>query len=264
MVGAMRLRFPRRLRRRAYRQTAALLPMSARGISLELQGEKVLKDIDLKLRSGEIVAIVGRNGAGKSLLLKTLYGLIEPTSGQVKWAGAPVREIWRHQALILQRPGLLRRSVAANIDYALRIRDVRRLDRLRRITEGLRVARLVGYARKRALSLSIGEQQRVAFAQAWAVYPDALFLDEVTSALDPVSKAVIEDLIDRLRGNEVGILMVSQDMEQVKALADRVVFLHEGELISDTSTKEFFTGVKDPRIAAFLAQTEPTQTYEGA
>ena len=252
------MRIPFR-RRRKYRQISALLPMSANGLALELRGKSILEGVDLKLRRGEIVALVGHNGAGKSFLLKTLHGLQKPSAGNVKWAGAPVREIWRHQALILQRPALLRRSVASNIDLALRVRGVRRLDRMRRVTEGLRVAKLVGYARRRALRLSIGEQQRVAFAQAWAIYPEALFLDEVTSALDPSSTLIIEDLIERLAQRGVGIVMASQDMEQVRRLASRVCLMQDGRLVADMSKTDFFAEGTPHEVKAFLTNQTPNQ-----
>lgn len=246
------MRLPFR-RRRKYRQIRALLPMSAKNVGVVVRGKCIVKGVDLKLRSGEIVALVGHNGAGKSFLLKTLHGLLKPTTGTIDWAGAPVREIWRHQALILQRPALLRRSVAANIDLALRVRGIRRLDRMRRVTEGLRVAKLVGYARRRALRLSVGEQQRVAFAQAWAIYPEALFLDEVTSALDPASKLIVEDLVSRLAQRGVGIIMASQDLEQVERLASRVCLMKHGQLVVDMAKSEFFAPSDKAEVASFLA-----------
>ena len=248
------MRIPFRLRRRRkYTQLSGLLPLSVSELGLRVRRKQILSGVNFKLRSGEVVALVGNNGAGKSFFLKTLHGLKRPSGGKINWAGSPVREVWRHQALILQQPALLRRSVAANIDLALRVRGVRRLDRMRRVTEGLRVAKLVGYARRRATRLSVGEQQRVAFAQAWAIYPEALFLDEVTASLDPASTAVIEDLIERLAEKQVGILMATQDLDQVKRLASRVCLMDRGQIVADVSATEFFAKNPVEPVAAFLA-----------
>jgi tungstate transport system ATP-binding protein len=139
---------------------------------------------------------MGANGAGKSLLLRLCHGLIDPTSGRA--SGPTARRGPAAQAMVFQRPVLLRRSVAANLDYPLALRG---LDRGRR---GARPWRDAGPVRPAPLAdrparlLSGGEQQRLALARAWAMRPQVLFLDEPSSALDPSATRIIEEMIESL------------------------------------------------------------------
>ena len=139
--------------------------------------------------------VIGPNGAGKSLLLRLLHGLIEPLRARSSGAaGRPTAPIRLRQAMVFQKPVLLRRSVAANIDYALRARGCRPRQR------GSAWPGACGWPARRsrgrpARVLSGGEQQRLALARALAVEPEILFLDEPTASLDPASTLAVEELI---------------------------------------------------------------------
>ena len=158
----------------------------------EVQGRRLIDIADLSLSEVGITVIMGPNGAGKSLLLRLMHGLITPTSGEVRYGSTALDDTQRRaQALVFQKPVLLRRNVAANIDFVLKARG---LDR----TATSRVLDRVGladHADRPARRLSGGEQQRLAIARALATEPETLFLDEPTASLDPASVKAIEDIV---------------------------------------------------------------------
>ena len=149
-----------------------------------------LRGIDLRLEGDAPVAVLGANGAGKSVLLRTLHGLIAPTEGAVLWSGSSVRP--RDQAMVFQRPVMLRRSTLANVEYALAVNGVRGAARRSRAGEALARVGLASLAARPARVLSGGEQQRLALARAWALRPRVIFLDEPTASLDPAAATEVE------------------------------------------------------------------------
>ena len=169
---------------------STILPMEARGLVFEAAGKPLVDGIDLTLEAGLRTLVIGPNGAGKSLLLRLLHGLLPPTAGTVLWRGRTADQAIRlRQAMVFQKPVLLRRSVAANIDYALRVHGLPAAERADRLQQALGLARLDGLAARPARVLSGGEQQRLALARALAVEPEVLFLDEPTASLDPALDA---------------------------------------------------------------------------
>ncbi|CAG0908048.1 unnamed protein product, partial [Cyprideis torosa] len=186
---------------------------------------------------------MGPNGAGKSLLLKLLHGLIEPTEGQVRWAELPPRQVMGRQAMVFQKPVLLRRSVAANLDFVLKARGK---DRVRRDTM-LAHAGLSHKANQPARLLSGGEAQRLALSRALATDPEVLLLDEPTASLDPASVLAIEQIVSEARNRGVRIIFVTHDIGQARRMADDVVFLHRGRVAEHSPAATFFP---DPRSDA--------------
>ena len=185
------------------RIVAPPLPVELKGLSYATGGKRVIESVDLKITTSLITAIMGPNGAGKSVLLRLMHGLITPTEGEIRWAGWRMdRSIVRRQAMVFQRPVLLRRSVAANISHALGLRGVKRSERAIRVDKALRLAGLEDHASRPARVLSGGEQQRLCLARALSLKPAVLFLDEPTSSLDPVSTLAIERLLlDAMQGD---------------------------------------------------------------
>ena len=144
-----------------------ILPVAAENLVFEAGGRRLIDGLDLTLRAGTRTVVIGPNGAGKSLLLRLLHGLIRPTAGSISWAGRPAdRDVRRRQAMVFQRPVLLRRSTAANMRYALRANGVRGAALGRRVEDWMRRADLLDLARRPARVLSGGEQQRLAVARA--------------------------------------------------------------------------------------------------
>src|SRR5690606_6800104 len=129
---------------------------------------------------------------GKSVLLRLCHGLLQPTGGEIRWSAPQPRA---RQAMVFQRPVMLRRSTHANIVYALKRASVPRGEREQRARDALKMVGLANLAERPARVLSGGEQQRVALARAWALRPEVLFLDEPTASLDPAATRAIEDII---------------------------------------------------------------------
>src|SRR6185295_3358886 len=136
-------------------------------------GRAILEKVSVEIGAGPSTVILGANGAGKSVLMRLMHGLLEPTSGRVAWSADHAR---RHQAMVFQRPVMLRRSALANVVYALRVAGRRQVEKI--AMEALHEVGLAHVAHRPARVLSGGEQQRLALARAWALHPEVLFLDE--------------------------------------------------------------------------------------
>ncbi|NJN47117.1 MAG: phosphate ABC transporter ATP-binding protein [Candidatus Competibacteraceae bacterium] len=229
-----------------------ILPLALEAVSFAARGVSLLNGVSLSLEAGPITVVMGPNGAGKSLLLRVCHGLLRPTSGTVSWANADNKQVRHAQTMVFQRPVLLRRSVAANVDYVLSARGQPRRLRKTAVAEILEQAGLAQLARRSARVLSGGEQQRLALARAWAMKPQLLFLDEPSSNLDPAATRMVEDMIRRIHQDGTKIVMTTHDLGQARRLADDVVFLHGGRLLERTAAKAFFSGPQSQEAAAFL------------
>ncbi|HET9668403.1 MAG TPA: ATP-binding cassette domain-containing protein [Casimicrobiaceae bacterium] len=225
-------------------------PIVANGVSVVRRGTVVLDDIDVTIAPNVKTFILGPNGSGKSTLLRVLHGLIEPSRGHVRWGDATTPPA--SEAMVFQRPVVLRRSAIANVLHALRLAGVRGRDARLRAQEALASVGLAALADRPARVLSGGEQQRLALARAWALAPEVLFLDESTANLDPPSVRAVEKIVHEIHASGTTIVMTTQQLAQAKRLADSVVLLHEGRLAEHTDAATFF---REPRSAdgrAFL------------
>jgi tungstate transport system ATP-binding protein len=197
--------------------------------------------------------IVGPNGAGKSLLVRVLAGLIEPTAGEVTWAGrSPERRRAPKLGVVVQRPVLLRRSAQANLDDALAVAGVGRPERAERARAALGRARLAHLANSPARVLSGGEQQLLSIARALATDPEILILDEPTSNLDPAATKAIEVLLGVVRSEGTRIGLIPHDLGQARRLADEVAFLHRGRVLERSASDSFFARSNSHAAQAFL------------
>ncbi|MGD8309356.1 MAG: ATP-binding cassette domain-containing protein [Chromatiales bacterium] len=232
----------------------SILPLQARGLVLELGGQRLIDGIDLDLRPDSRTVVMGPNGAGKSLLLRLLHGLIEPTAGAVRWSSdLGGRELRRRQAMVFQRSVLLRRSAAANVAYALAAHGVPRAERAERTRAALASARLDRLAARPARVLSGGEQQRLALARALSIGPEVLFLDEPTANLDPASTLAIEELIQAAHRAGTKIVFITHELAQARRLADDVVFMNAGRVCEHSPADRFFTAPRSEAAEAFQA-----------
>lgn len=206
--------------------------LGARGLGYAVEGRALVSGVHLDIAPGRRTVVMGANGSGKSLLLRLLHGLIAPTSGRVLWHGRPLDAAARRaQAMVFQRPVMLRRSVLANLEFALRVHGVRGSARRERERSALAMARLEDLAGRPARVLSGGEQQRLAVARALACEPELLFLDEPTASLDPASTHAIEALIHEAHAAGVTIVMVTHDRAQALRLGDDVLFMSDGRIV---------------------------------
>ena len=229
-------------RERAATETAqSLFPLRVRRLVYSVGKQRLIDGIDLTIEQGSRTIIMGPNGAGKSLLLRLLHGLLTPTAGEVRWGETPrVDQARRRQALVFQHPVLLRRSVAANLRFVLKLRQYARAEREERLRHSLELASLSHLVDRPARVLSQGEQQRVALARALVLEPEVLLLDEPTVSLDPVSAAAIEELLLAAHRRGTKIILVTHDMAQARRLADEVVLLQQGRVVEHAAALQFF------------------------
>ncbi len=214
--------------------------LELRGLGLTEGATRILADIDLKVGAGR-TALLGPNGAGKSTLLRLMHGLLRPSAGAIIWPAS------LSQAMVFQRPVMLRASVLANIEYGLSLRGVPAGERQRKAHEALARVGLPELARRQARKLSGGEQQRVALARAWALEPEVLFLDEPTASLDPASSREVERIIGEIAAGGARIVMTTHNLGQARRIAAEVIYLEGGRLIEQTPVAEFF---RQPRTGA--------------
>jgi tungstate transport system ATP-binding protein len=217
--------------------------LRAEGLGFAALGVPILSDISFTLGSGAPSLIIGPNGAGKSVLLRLLHRLLAPSAGLVVTAGLG------RQAMVFQKPVLLRRSVAGNIAHALSLAGIRDAARIPAALEEVGLPHL---ADRPARKLSGGEQQRVALARALALRPDVLFLDEPTASLDPAATRAVEGIVARAAARGMKIVMTTHDLHQARRLAGEILLLHRGRLIEQASAETFFSQPQSAEAQAFL------------
>ena len=230
-----------------------ILPLVLDHVSLHARDQVLLDRVSLRISPGPKTVILGPNGAGKSLLLRLCHGLMSPSEGRIMWAGADAGQARPRQAMVFQKPVMLRRSVRANIDYGLKLRKLKPEDRRSRIEGVLSRTGLAARAKQSARALSGGEQQRLALARAWALGPDILFLDEPTASLDPGATAAVESIVEEIHRSGTKIVMTTHDLGQARRLADEVVFLHNGRVTERGHAGRFFRGPQSDAARAFLS-----------
>ena len=231
---------------------SALLPLSLERVSFVAGSRTILADIDLILATGPRTLILGPNGAGKSVLIRLCHGLLRPTTGRVRWANPELHGEPRRQAMVFQRPVLLRRSVLGNLTFALAIAGVVRADRKMRARAALDRVGLAAYAERPARVLSGGEQQRLVLARAWMLRPEILFLDEPTANLDPSATREIEAIIQSIHDCGTKVVMITHSLGQAQRLADEIVFVDRGRIAERSGVDRFFRAPATAEAAAFL------------
>lgn len=215
-----------------------MFPLVMRNVGFAAGDRAILRDVNLTLEAGCRTVILGPNGAGKSVTLRLLHGLLRPTSGDITWGGKAAQPA--AQAMVFQRPVLLRRSALANIEYALDLASVPRAERTDRAIAALARVGLPHVAHRAARVLSGGEQQRVALARAWALAPRILFLDEPTASLDPAASREVERIVADIAAGGTRIVMITHHLGQARRLADDIVFMHDGRITEHTPADVFF------------------------
>jgi tungstate transport system ATP-binding protein len=217
-----------------------MLPLRLREVSFRT----IIQPLSLEIEAGPSTIILGANGAGKSVLMRLMHGLLAPTAGTVAWSGSG------RQAMVFQRPVMLRRSALANVRYALDAAGVADAERLAR--EALAEVGLRHVAQRPARVLSGGEQQRLALARAWALHPEVLFLDEPTASLDPSSTREIEAVIRAFDAAGTKLVMATHNLGQARRLGDEVIYLHQGRVVERAPVEKFFAQPATAEAAAFI------------
>ena len=235
--------------------------------------DPVLEGVSLSVSPGEVLAIIGPSGVGKSTLLRLLALFDPPEKGTITYEGTDVwetderrrLELRRQVGMVFQETSLFDASVRRNVEYGLQVRRPW-LDRLRhefaRLTgqvngtgdaiEALETVGLEAKADQDATALSGGEAQRVAFARALAYDPDVLLLDEPTSDLDPRNTAVLEEAVLEARDRGIGVVVATHDMHQAERIADRVALLLGGDVVEVGGADRIFEDPRDDRTRKFI------------
>lgn len=229
----------------------SILPLFAEGLCFSAGDVEILRDISLKITAGPPTMLIGANGAGKSVLLRLLHGLLKPSAGRVFWA-MPTEHAARRQAMVFQRPVLLRRSVLANTLYPMALAGVAQEERNARAKEALALVGLADRAANAARKLSVGQQQRLALARAAAMQPELLFMDEPSASLDPAATRAVEEIVLKLAARGTKIVMTTHDLGQARRLAGDVVFLHRGSVLEQAPAEAFFRQPASATARAFL------------
>ena len=227
--------------------------LRVRDLTVVLGGHTVLDRLSLEILPGLRTIVLGANGAGKSVTLRALHGLIRPDGGSIEWqrGRAP------RQAMVFQRPVMLRRSALANVEYALAVNGVDGGARTRRAREAIAKVGLEAIAHRPARVLSGGEQQRLALARAWSLEPAILFLDEPTASLDPGAAAEVERIVAEFAAEGTRIVMTTHNLGQARRLADEIVFIHRGTVAEQTPADRFFNDPQSQHARVFLKGEMP-------
>lgn len=224
--------------------------VSLHGAAVRFGQVQALQPLDLQLRRGERLVLVGANGSGKTTLLRVLHGLLVCRGRRELHADAsgqpPV------VAMVFQRPFLLSLSVRANVKLGLWLRGVPRAERAARCAVALQRVGLDDLDARCATALSGGQQQRLAMARAWALRPELLLLDEPTANLDPSAKREVESLIAEIAADGTTVVMSTHNLGQAKRMATRVAYLEAGRLVVDLPVQRFFTDKLPAEAAQFL------------
>jgi len=232
--------------------TASILPLTLRDLTFAAGGREIIQGVSARIEAGPATILLGANGAGKSVLMRLMHGLLAPSAGEVSWnAQAPARAR-RGQAMVFQRPVMLRRSALANIVYALELAHVPAAEREAQAMAALREVGLADIAHRPARVLSGGEQQRLALARAWALHPEVLFLDEPTANLDPGATREIENVIKAFDASGTKIVMSTHNLGQARRLGDEVLFIHQGRLVEQAPVERFFKQPASAEAATFV------------
>ena len=230
------------------------------GLSRQVGEQKILNDINLELRAGEIFTLIGPSGSGKTTLLRLIDLLERPTSGVIAFDGKDTAgpeqsrlAIRRRMSMVFQKPVVLNTTVAENVAFGLKFRGTDPNQIAPRVTAALELVELGGFEKRRAVTLSGGEMQRVAIARAMVTRPEVLLLDEPTANLDPVSTEIIEDLLIKINSEmHTTILFSTHDMIQGQRLAHRIGVIMNGRLAQVGTLHDIFYQPNRREVARFV------------
>lgn len=233
--------------------------LSCENLELELDKKKILKDISLEVRSGEILALLGESGCGKSSLLKAMLGLYPLSKGKIFFHGKEIQNLPSHKrgiSVVFQDLRLFPHlNVGENVGFSLELQKVPKAERKKRVEELLKLVQLEGYSERRIDSLSGGQMQRVAIARALAMNENILFLDEPFSALDPNLRREMGDFLLELQKKEnLTVVLVTHDQEEALRLAHRIALMKDGEILQvDEGEKLYYSPVNE-YVARFMGK----------
>ena len=229
---------------------SAVLPIAIRDLSFRPGSRMVLNRLNATITTVGITALIGPNGAGKSVTLRIIDGLLQPDSGTIGFGNRPSQDVRR--ALVFQRPGLLRASIARNVALALSPWKLSRQAVAQRVGQALVAVGLADRADEGARRLSGGEQQRLALARAWVTEPELLLLDEPTASLDPGATEEIERLIISMARNGTKVVLVSHNLGQVARLAEDIIVISHGRAVEHGPAHQILSAPRSAEAQAYI------------
>ncbi len=230
---------------------SVLFPLEVRGASTRRRGKRLAGPIDLSWDGTGCCVVIGPNGSGKTTLLRLLHGIARLHEGEVRWA-CDTATARKTQAFVFQRPVMLRRSVAENLMYPLRLAGTSRVDARQAAEHWAEKVGLGPMIDRMATVLSGGEQQKLAIARALVSGPELVFLDEPTASLDGRATREIEEILRDCVTSGTRMILATHDMGQARRLGDRVVFLLQGQVHETRAAGTFFDGPQTAAAQAFL------------
>ena len=229
-----------------------MLPLVLEDVTFAARGRTIIDRVSCEFTPGPRTVILGPNGAGKSVLMRLCHGLLAPTSGSIVWRGGRDEHRPRAQAMVFQRPVMLRRSAIGNVTYGLAVAGVAGPARDRRAQQVLDAVGLSAAAHRPARVLSGGEQQKLALARAWALDPEVLFLDEPTANLDPSATREVEAIVGQIHAGGTKIVMTTHNLGQARRLGDEILFMSAGRIAEHAPVERFFAHPSTAEAAAFV------------
>jgi ABC-type polar amino acid transport system ATPase subunit len=240
--------------------------IEAKGLKKSYGDNHVLRGVDISVKKGEILTLIGPSGAGKTTFLRMLNWLEAPDSGQIRIADVSIdarcankkhiRALRSKTSMVFQHYNLFRNKTALqNITEALV--QVKKFSQSDADEKGIALLSRVGLYEKRdeyPSRLSGGQQQRVGIARALALEPEVMLFDEPTSALDPELVGEVLSVMNSIASDGMTMIVVSHEMRFVRSVSSRVIFLDEGVIVEDSSPEKIFTRPEHPRTQAFLRQ----------
>jgi putative spermidine/putrescine transport system ATP-binding protein len=236
---------------------AAVAAVTLRGLSKRFGTVDAVAGVDLEIADGEFFALLGPSGSGKTTILRIIAGFEQPTAGTVRLGGRDVTRdapFDRDVNTVFQDYALFpHMTVAQNVGYGLRVRGVRKAERLRRAAEALSMVRLDGFGARKPSQLSGGQRQRVALARALVNHPRVLLLDEPLGALDRQLRQDMQIELKRIQ-REVGItfVCVTHDQEEALTMSDRIAVLRDGRIEQVGSPADVYERPTSAFVAGFV------------
>ncbi|MEA2175711.1 MAG: UDP-glucose/iron transport system ATP-binding protein [Blastocatellia bacterium] len=230
-----------------------------KGVRQVKEGNAVLDGIELEINEGEITALIGPSGAGKTSLIRLLNRLDDPVGGQVLYRARPVneypvRELRRQVGFVFQTPVMFPGTVRDNLHEALKLAENNSADLEERVREVMALAELeAALAERDGERLSVGQKQRVNIARALMTSPEVLLMDEPTSALDPETADRLMETVHRL-GREKGltVVMITHRLSEARRASDATVLMERGRIVEAGPTAHLFEQTANERLRAFL------------
>jgi len=235
-----------------------------KNLNKSFKGQLILKNINLTIKDGEIIAIIGPSGAGKSTLLRSINLLEKPDSGELEiddfkidfsnFTKDQMLTLRQKSAMVFQNFNLfINKNILENITEALIIvKKIPKKQAIELAYEKLQLVNLEQKAKNYPYELSGGQQQRIAIARALALNPPIILFDEPTSALDVELIAEVLELIKNIKNKTM--LIVTHELKFARAIADRIIFMDQGEILEQASAESFFENTQQERIKNFFTK----------